>query len=775
MVKLLSLYTANFKKPLMTEPLKLPEGVTLICGPNESGKSTLLDAVLYTLYARVIRPSVRPSNEDLISYGKRRAVVRLDFSIGDRVFRAERRIHLNRSNQAYLWEVLPGDHLKPMATGQRQVTTEIENLLAGITFHELISSNVVAQKDLEHLIEQGREDRKKVINAFLNLESFNTVLHDLNEDRKALEGTQARPGKLTVEQQKLDTLQDKLEEYTNRKGELEETEKQISKLEKKIDQLKDDYAGISELHETLETYDKAREQKQHLTSEINGKKQLQKQLHERLEQLEEIRTKAKETEKTLEKYSNLEEAKEALEPAEELVKKAGELRIQLREKETRREEVEKDLSALNEQLGGVDVEKAAKLERRGVMMWPLVGAAVACFVIAFLLLALRMEALFTGILVAVGILFFVLVARQASMESRLRGALTDVKRLEDLNADISNLDGQIQGINHEIRDNESGILKICKGISRYSTIFKKQSSEGTEAVYHAMITAADNDKSEKGKLEERMENLTKQLEEKPSVEKKQQTTSGELENLGKDLDAVEFPTLPKDVQFSQEVLNETRDRKEKIGKELTGNETQLDTSKKSLAKLTTFLDENKGLPEEVEKQDALVQSLKHDQEVTRLAVQGVDKTAGALRSRVKPGVEQYMGVTLPIITNGRYKAVQLDEDYSLKVWDPNAGEFKAKEVFSGGTEDQILLSMRLAFALALLPEVKGMHPEFLFLDEPLASSDEERRQGILQLLHTELAGRFKQIFLISHVAGLETEVENVIRLEDGRIMSSLHA
>jgi len=148
----------------------------------------------------------------------------------------------------------------------------------------------------------------------------------------------------------------------------------------------------------------------------------------------------------------------------------------------------------------------------------------------------------------------------------------------------------------------------------------------------------------------------------------------------------------------------------------------------------------------------------------------VEKTAENLRGRVRPGVEHYMGLILPAITNGRYRAVQLDEDYSLKVWDPDAGEFKVKEVFSGGTEDQFLLAMRLAFALALIPEAKGVYPEFLFLDEPLASSDEDRREGILQLLNTELSARFKQIFLISHVAGLEAEVQNVIRMEDGRII-----
>jgi len=88
-----------------------------------------------------------------------------------------------------------------------------------------------------------------------------------------------------------------------------------------------------------------------------------------------------------------------------------------------------------------------------------------------------------------------------------------------------------------------------------------------------------------------------------------------------------------------------------------------------------------------------------------------------------------MSHILPIITLGRYKTVQLDEEYRLKVWDYEAGEFKERDVFSGGTEDQFLLSMTLAFALALLPEVKGMRSEFMSLDEPLGSSDEVRREG----------------------------------------------
>ena len=109
----------------------------------------------------------------------------------------------------------------------------------------------------------------------------------------------------------------------------------------------------------------------------------------------------------------------------------------------------------------------------------------------------------------------------------------------------------------------------------------------------------------------------------------------------------------------------------------------------------------------------------------------------------------------------------MDENYSLQVWDPEAGEYKSKDVYSGGTEDQFLLAMRLAFALALLPEAKGQKPEFVFLDEPLGSSDDIRRSGIVEYLAQDLSKKFKQIFIISHVGGLEEHVQNIITMDDG--------
>jgi len=696
-------------------------------------------------------------------------VVRLDFSIGNRTFRVERRVYLKRPNTAFLWEVLPGEKLNPMATGQRPVTEEIEKLMGGISFHELVASNVVAQKDLDRLIEQEREDRRRVINAFLNLESFNAVIHDLTEERKGLEGTPARLGQLSIELEKLESLQGKLEEYKAKQKEFEATRHEIQRLEEELKQVRKDLNETTALYETLEAYNKADEETKRLSTEVQGKRMLLEELGSRLKGFEAVERALKETEQRLVRYANLDEAEKELDKAKKLLEFTAKLNVQLQEKEERREGIQVDVSGLEQRLSSLDRDKLSKVAKRANLIWPYMGSAIGCFLAAFLLLTLGMTPL-AVVLAILGVIFLTLVGRQISVEAKLRGALSDVKSFQGLQGELSALKDQIQALKSQMLSEEEKIFSLCQGVKRYNEMFVERSPKGAGAVLNAMLDALERDKQERNGLEERRRNLLDRLDEKPGIAERCQAVLNELGNLQGALESLSFPALPEGVKFSKDLLQLFRERRENFAKDLAVKENSLDRDLRKIEELERFLEEHKDLPGQVEKQGGRVEGLKRQLEVLKISLEAVEKTAENLRGRVRPGVEHYMGLILPAITNGRYRAVQLDENYSLKVWDPDAGEFKVKEVFSGGTEDQFLLAMRLAFALALIPEVKGVYPEFLFLDEPLGSSDEDRREGILQLLNTELSARFKQIFLISHVAGLEAEVQNVIRMEDGRII-----
>jgi DNA repair exonuclease SbcCD ATPase subunit len=153
---------------------------------------------------------------------------------------------------------------------------------------------------------------------------------------------------------------------------------------------------------------------------------------------------------------------------------------------------------------------------------------------------------------------------------------------------------------------------------------------------------------------------------------------------------------------------------------------------------------------------------------------GAEMVSVARRRIVKkilPTTMDYMRRILPTLTRDRYHDAQLDPDsYKIQAWDERAGMFKEKNIFSGGTKDQFSLALRLAFALATLPQERGSAPSFIFLDEPLGSFDDERASALIDLLTAgEIARAFDQVFLISHVHVNERLFTHRLVLENGRI------
>jgi len=162
---------------------------------------------------------------------------------------------------------------------------------------------------------------------------------------------------------------------------------------------------------------------------------------------------------------------------------------------------------------------------------------------------------------------------------------------------------------------------------------------------------------------------------------------------------------------------------------------------------------------------------------TRVRERGVEIVSVARRrivQKVLPATMDYMRRILPALTRDRYHDAQLDpESYKIQVWDERAsdgGAFKEKNIFSGGTKDQFSLALRLAFALATLPQERGTAPSFIFLDEPLGSFDDERADALIYLLtEGEIAQAFDQIFLISHVRVDERLFTHRVGMENGRV------
>ncbi|HMK82846.1 MAG TPA: hypothetical protein VK503_03950, partial [Candidatus Bathyarchaeia archaeon] len=125
------------------------------------------------------------------------------------------------------------------------------------------------------------------------------------------------------------------------------------------------------------------------------------------------------------------------------------------------------------------------------------------------------------------------------------------------------------------------------------------------------------------------------------------------------------------------------------------------------------------------------------------------ETSKKLRSQVMPYAGLIINQLLPILTDGRYSQFEIAEDLKFKAHSNEAGGFKEREIFSGGTQDQFLIALRLAFTQSILDSRVMADKYCLLMDECISSSDYQRKQGIFEVLDATKK-TFSQVFVIAH-------------------------
>ncbi|OFX29314.1 MAG: hypothetical protein A2Z07_08985 [Armatimonadetes bacterium RBG_16_67_12] len=115
---------------------------------------------------------------------------------------------------------------------------------------------------------------------------------------------------------------------------------------------------------------------------------------------------------------------------------------------------------------------------------------------------------------------------------------------------------------------------------------------------------------------------------------------------------------------------------------------------------------------------------------------------------------------LSMATDGTYNRVAVDErTLRPQVWVPSAGTWKDASDLSQATSDQLYFCLRLA----LLDVIPGDRRPPLFLDEPFAHLDEGRRKAMLGLLTT--AARDRQVVLFTCWPHYDEIAEKVVVLD----------
>ncbi|MGV3709782.1 MAG: AAA family ATPase [Gemmatimonas sp.] len=127
-----------------------------------------------------------------------------------------------------------------------------------------------------------------------------------------------------------------------------------------------------------------------------------------------------------------------------------------------------------------------------------------------------------------------------------------------------------------------------------------------------------------------------------------------------------------------------------------------------------------------------------------------------LNQQLRPELAEIAGGFLRTLTDGRYSALEFDDDYNVIVLENEL----PKVVVSGGEEDLCNLVLRLAIS-QMIAERAGQAFSLLILDEVFGSLDETRRDNVIELLR-RLQDRFEQVIVITHIEQVREGLDRVL-------------
>lgn len=166
---------------------------------------------------------------------------------------------------------------------------------------------------------------------------------------------------------------------------------------------------------------------------------------------------------------------------------------------------------------------------------------------------------------------------------------------------------------------------------------------------------------------------------------------------------------------------------------------------------------SKRLNEYREKESELKES-KKQREVCEYTQKELLNLREKLNHGIRPDLEARASENLSLLTNGRYPVLSLNDAFEATVIEDDI----PKAVISGGEEDVVALSLRLALS-ELIQERQGRPMSLFILDEVFGSLDVDRRQSVLEKL-ASLKGRFQQILVISHIEEINQVADQCLYL-----------
>lgn len=245
---------------------------TLILGENGAGKSTILDALCFSLYGKGFR---NLKKELLInSINGKGLLVEIEFSIGLKSYKIVRGMKPNK------FEIyIDGERVEQNAS-VRDYQDYLEKNILKTSYRSFTQVAILGSANFVPFMQLKAKDRRELVEDLLDISIFSTMqnilrqrvtnhINDVNENRHGIELLEERIHGLHNQLKALQQNRDeKVERYRKT---VEDTDKHINDLEEKMlfqaGELTKTEESLSGRGEILETFDKAKHSMSNLESE----------------------------------------------------------------------------------------------------------------------------------------------------------------------------------------------------------------------------------------------------------------------------------------------------------------------------------------------------------------------------------------------------------------------------------------------------------------------------------------------------------------------------
>ena len=245
-------------------------GLFSITGPMGSGKSALVDAMVWCLYGRTARYGV--DSKGVISTGEQTCEVALDFTIGERWFRAVRRT--GRITDSGLSE-REGEEWIQDKSGSALLTKRIEELL-GLDFDSFTKTVILPQGRYAEFLTSEPKKRRELLAKILELgvyarvaDQAKIVAGQAKTRAETLRETLAQYAGLS--QEHIALRKDELSKLGQRIEQVAQQEERLRSVTQHVDRIEGLRRRVTELQEEVQNRNQEKELAQKKTDEATAR------------------------------------------------------------------------------------------------------------------------------------------------------------------------------------------------------------------------------------------------------------------------------------------------------------------------------------------------------------------------------------------------------------------------------------------------------------------------------------------------------------------------